>query len=64
MAKLPNATLVVIFNLQIQLLEQIDEATAVEFALFEHFGEEETIPELNEIRNIYRTSRHVLFSFF
>ncbi len=53
MAKLPDETLTTVFNLQRQLLERIDEATATGFTLFEQFGEtEETIPELNELQSI------------
>ncbi|MFB2892381.1 hypothetical protein ACE1CI_05480 [Aerosakkonemataceae cyanobacterium BLCC-F50] len=53
MARLPAETLRNIFNLQQQLLEQIDEARAVEFVLIEQFGEtEETIPELDELQSI------------
>jgi len=53
MARLPAETLRTIFSLQQQLLEQIDEARAVEFVLLEQFGEtEETIPELDELQSI------------
>ncbi|MGA9379394.1 MAG: hypothetical protein WBV73_11560 [Phormidium sp.] len=53
MARLPAETLKTIFNLQQQLLEQIDEARAIEFILLEQFGEtEETIPELDELQSI------------
>ncbi|OKH33165.1 hypothetical protein NIES2119_24205 [[Phormidium ambiguum] IAM M-71] len=53
MARLPAETLRSIFNLQQQLLEQIDEARAVEFVLLEQFGEtEETISELDELQSI------------
>lgn len=53
MARLPAETLRTIFSLQQQLLEQIDDARAVEFVLLEQFGEtEETIPELDELQSI------------
>lgn len=53
MARLAAETLRNIFSLQQQLLEQIDEARAVEFVLLEQFGEtEETIPELDELQSI------------
>lgn len=53
MAKLPSETFTTIFNLQLQLLERIDEATATEAMIFEQFGEvEETIPELEELQNV------------
>ncbi|OCR01435.1 hypothetical protein BCD67_21735 [Oscillatoriales cyanobacterium USR001] len=53
MARLPAETLKTIFSLQQQLLEEIDEARAVEFVLLEQFGETEaTIPELDELQSI------------
>jgi hypothetical protein len=53
MAKLLDETITKIFQLQKRLLEQIDEATATEFAIFQQFGENEaTIPELEELTNI------------
>ncbi|MGK7874505.1 MAG: hypothetical protein AB4426_14715 [Xenococcaceae cyanobacterium] len=53
MAKLSDETITTVLNLQRQFLERIDEATAIEFALFEQFGETEaTIPELEELQNI------------
>jgi len=39
MAKLPEETTETINSLKQQLLDIVDEATAVEFALFERFGE-------------------------
>ncbi|MCT7953558.1 hypothetical protein NG798_27560 [Ancylothrix sp. C2] len=53
MARLSSETLSNVFSLQRQLLEQVDEATAVEYILMEQFGEtEETIPELDELQSI------------
>ena len=52
MAKLPDETLTTIFNLQRQLADGIEEATATEWLLFEQYGETEaTIPELEELQN-------------
>jgi hypothetical protein len=52
MAKLPDELLTTIFNLQRQLLERIDEATATEFALFEFYGEtEQTIDYFEQLQN-------------
>lgn len=52
MAKLPDQTLTTIFGLQRQLAESIEEASALEWALFEQYGETElTIPELEELQN-------------
>ena len=53
MAKLPDQILTRIFLLQRQLIERLDEATAVETTILEFFGETEaTIPELDELVNI------------
>jgi len=53
MVKLPDEILTAIFNLQRQLLERIDEATATEFALFELYGEtEETIDYFEQLQNV------------
>lgn len=47
MAKLPEETLTIIFTLQRQLLQRIDEATATGFTIFQEFGETEiTVSEL------------------
>ena len=47
MAKLPEETLTNIFVLQRQLAENIEEVSAVEWTLFEQYGETEaTLPEL------------------
>lgn len=52
MAKLPNEILTSIFSLQRQLVEGIEEASALEWILFEQYGEtEETIGELEELYN-------------
>lgn len=51
MAKLPDNTLSIIFKLQRQLLERIDETTATEFALFELYGEEEIIDYYEQLQN-------------
>ena len=53
MAKLPDETITIVFNLQRRMLKRIDEATATEAAIFEQFGEtEETIPELEQLQNV------------
>lgn len=53
MAKLPETTIKIIFDLQRQLLERIDEATATEVVIFERFGENEaTIPELEQLQQV------------
>ncbi len=51
MAKLDDATIKIIFDLQRQLLERIDEATATEAIVFERFGENEARLELNQLQN-------------
>ncbi|AFZ11299.1 hypothetical protein Cri9333_0679 [Crinalium epipsammum PCC 9333] len=52
MARLPEEIIIRIFNLQQQLLERIDEATATEFTLMEIFGETEaTIDYLDQLQN-------------
>jgi hypothetical protein len=51
-AKLPDKTLTAIFSLQRQLAESIEEASAVEWVLFEEYGETEaTLPELEQLQN-------------
>ncbi len=53
MAKLKDATVKIIFDLQRQLLDRIDEATATESFIFEQFGEnEETTPELEQLQKV------------
>ncbi len=53
MAKLPDETLTIAFNLQKRLLERIDAATATEAIIFEQFGEAEIIlVELEQLYNI------------
>ncbi len=52
MAKLPDEILTTIFSLQRQLAEGIEEASAIQWKLFEQYGEtEETIGELEELDN-------------
>ncbi len=51
MAKLDDATIKIIFDLQRQLLERIDEATATEAIVFERFGENEARLELDQLQN-------------
>ncbi|MGL6342917.1 MAG: hypothetical protein ACRC80_27725 [Waterburya sp.] len=52
MAKLPNEILENVFNLQRQLLECVNESTAIEFALFNLYGEiEETIDYFEQLQN-------------
>ena len=53
MAKLSDEVLDIIFGLQRQLIEGIDEAAAVEAVLFERYGEIElTIAVLEQLDNI------------
>jgi hypothetical protein len=53
MAKLPDETLTIIFTLQRQLVEGIDEAAATESMIFEQFGETEvTLPVLEQLQNV------------
>jgi hypothetical protein len=52
-AKLPDSAIVTIFTLQRSLVECLDSATAMEYRLFQQFGETlETLPELEELQNI------------
>jgi hypothetical protein len=52
-AKLPDSTIVNIFTLQRRLAECLESTTAMEFSLFQKFGETaETAPELEELVNI------------
>lgn len=53
MADLPNETITTVLNLQRQLLQLINEATAVGFIILEDYGETEaTIPDLEILQNI------------
>ncbi len=53
MAKLSDEILTIIFSLQRQLLEGIDEAAATESMIFEQFGETEvTLPVLEQLHNV------------
>lgn len=53
MAKLPDETLTIIFTLQRQLVEGIDEAAATESIIFEQFGETQlTLPVLEQLQNV------------
>ena len=53
MAKLSDSILTNIFTLQRSLVELIDATTALEFRIFEHWGETaETLTELEELQNI------------
>jgi hypothetical protein len=52
MAKLPEAIIETVLNLQRQLLERIDDATATEFAIEQPFGEtDETIDYFAQLQN-------------
>ena len=52
MANLPDETVTTVFNLQRRLWELINQTTTAAWVIFEQFGEtEETIPELEELRN-------------
>lgn len=58
MAKLPGETTETVNSLKQQLLDIVDQATAVEFALFERFGEtDRTIIVLDELKNAHRKQR-------
>jgi hypothetical protein len=53
MAKLPDTTLSLIFTLQRQLVEGLDEAASVETAILELLGETElTLPILEQLQNV------------
>lgn len=53
MAKLPEQTTVTINSLKQQLLDIVDDATAVEFVLFERFGEtSRTISVLEQLKSV------------
>lgn len=57
MAKIPEATVQVIFDLQRKLLERIDEATATEVIVFEQFGEDRARLELEQLQNAKERAR-------
>lgn len=57
MARLPEATVKIIFDLQKQLLERIDEATATEAIVFERIGEYEARFELEQLQNAKERAR-------
>ncbi|MGL5941944.1 MAG: hypothetical protein ACRC2S_16540 [Waterburya sp.] len=62
MAKLSDETLIIIFNLLRQLAEDIEEASATEWNLFEGYGENETtIAELEELQNSKERLREPYF---
>lgn len=51
MAKLSDETLTIIFQLLRQIAEGVEEASAIEWLLFERYGENElTLPELEELQ--------------
>ena len=53
MVRLTDEVIINVLNLQRQLLERIDEATATLFILLEQYDEtDETIPELDELQSI------------
>ena len=53
MAELPDETLTIIFTLQRQLIESLNEAAATETIIFEQFGETEvTLPVLEQLQNV------------
>ena len=53
MAKLPDEVLAIIFSLQRQLIQGIDEAAATESMIFEQFGETEvTLSVLEQLQNV------------
>jgi hypothetical protein len=53
MARLAEETTLTINSLKQQLLDIVDDTTAVEFALFERFGEtERTIPVLEQLKSV------------
>ena len=58
MAKLPDETITIVFNLQRRMLKRIDEAAATEAAIFEQFGEAEAIIlELEQLQNVRERAR-------
>ncbi len=57
MAKLPKETVTIIFDLQRQLLDRIDEATATEAIVFEQFGENQARLELEQLQNARERAR-------
>lgn len=57
MAKLPEETTATINSLKQELLDILDNSTAAEFMLFEHFGETETtISILEELKSVAERS--------
>ncbi|MFB2978279.1 hypothetical protein [Microseira sp. BLCC-F43] len=53
MAKIPGEVTTTINNLKQQVLEIVEEATALEMRIFEAFGETEaTIPYLDEVKTV------------
>lgn len=52
MAKLPDEIIATVLNLQRDLLERLDEATATELELLEQYGENEsTLNEFEQLQN-------------
>ena len=65
MAKLSTETTETLWHLKRQLLDIVDEATAVEFVIFERFGEtDRTISYLDELKSVAEqaTARFSQFS--
>lgn len=53
MAQLPDETIATVLNLQRRLLAIIDRSTAVQFIIFEQYGETETtIIALDDLQNV------------
>lgn len=53
MAQLPEETITTVFNSQRRLLAILNQATAVQFMIFEQYGETEiTIIALNDLQNV------------
>lgn len=54
MAKLEPDTLNTIFNLLMRLSELVEDASYLEYLIFEHYGEtEETLTSLDELRELF-----------
>ena len=58
MANLPETTLETVFNLQKQLFQILNQASATDYCLLEKYGEtQETLAEVEELQNIKEKAR-------
>jgi hypothetical protein len=65
MANLPEEILTIVFNLQKQLFEIINEATATDYNLVAQYGETSaTLPELEELQNVRERPRNAYTRLF